>query len=234
LINKLPHYLAQKLATLNLADENLIHRHGYLEIYAQLKLAFPSLNYQALFDLFGISQGASVYRLSPELQQELITRFKALPPRHPWLSQEVIDRYLHDAEMQAKIALSSQEVPIGAVIVHQNKVIGRGYNRTRIDNNILQHAEVVAITDAQIYLGNYRLDECDLFVTIEPCLMCCGAIINSRIRRVIFGATEPKTGACHSQYNVFNNKKTNHHCEVIGPINNQYYGQVLKDFFKSK
>ena len=228
----IPHYLAQKLANIRLNDADLIHKHGYLEVFAQLKLAQPSLSYQALYDLFGISQGSPVYKLSPALQKTLVQRYKSLTPRYPWLADEVIQMYLSQAEMQAKIALSSNEIPIGAVKVYKNKVIGRGYNRTRSDNNIINHAEIMAIQDAQIYLGNYRLNECDLFVTIEPCLMCAGAIIHSRIRRVIYGATEPKTGACHSQFQVFNNVQTNHHCEVIGPIDNEYYSQKVQQFLR--
>lgn len=230
----IPHYLEIKLAPLKLNNESLLRRYGYLEIFAELRLSYPSLGYQALFDLFALCQGCSSYSLSNELKQSLIASYKALPPHYPLLDDGIIANYLHQAEMQAKIALSLAEIPIGAVIVLNNKVIGRGYNRTRSDNDILQHAEIVAIRDAQCYLGNHRLNDCDLYVTVEPCLMCAGAIINSRIRRIIFGATEPKTGACCSQFRVFDNKKTNHHCQVIGPINNDYYSQMIKQFLRKR
>ncbi len=230
----IPHYIETKLAPLKLNNETLLRRYGYLEVFAELRLSYPSLGYQALFDLFALCQGCSSYSLSDEIKQSLINSYKALPPHYPLLEDEIIANYLHQAEMQAKIALSLAEIPIGAVIVENNKVIGRGYNRTRSDNNILHHAEIVAIQDAQYYLGNHRLNNCDLYVTIEPCLMCAGAIINSRIRRVIFGAVEPRTGACCSQFQVFDNKKTNHHCQVIGPINNDYYNQKLKQFLRTR
>lgn len=230
---EIPHYLQQKLIKLELNDERLLYRLGYMEVFAELKLAYPSLGFQALYDLFALCQGTQTYPLSTEIKQSLLERYKKMPPHYPRLSDETIANYLHQSEMQAKVALSLQEIPIGAIIVKDGKVIGRGYNRNRIDNNILHHAEIVAIQDAQCFLGNHRLNNCDLYVTIEPCLMCAGAIINSRIRRVIFGALEPKTGACCSQHQAFENKKTNHHCQVIGPINNDYYCQMVKQFLRN-
>ncbi len=230
----IPYYLKNKLERLNLASTELIRQHGYLKIYSQLKLAFPSMNYQALYDLYCLAQQSLCYTLAPEKQAELRRAFKAMPPRHVWLKPDVIRHFLTAAEKQAQLALQQNEIPIGAVIVHQGEIIAQGYNRTRSDNNIMAHAEIVAILAAQQHLQNYRLNECDLYVTIEPCLMCSGAIINSRIKRVIYGACEPKTGACLSQYQVFNNKKTNHHTEVIGPINQNYYSQLISKFFHSK
>jgi tRNA(Arg) A34 adenosine deaminase TadA len=229
----IPYYLKSKLERLNLASTELIRQHGYLEVYSQLKLAFPSMNYQALYDLYCLAQQSLCYTLSPEKQAELRTEFKAMTPRHVWLKPDSIKHFLTAAEEQAQLALQHNEIPIGAVIVHQGEIIAQGYNRTRSDNNIMAHAEIVAILAAQQYLQNYRLNECDLYVTIEPCLMCSGAIINSRIKRVIYGACELKTGACISQYQAFNNKKTNHHTEVIGPINQSYYSRLISNFFQS-
>lgn len=230
----IPYYLKSKLERLNLATTKLIRQHGYLEIYSQLKLAFPSINYQALYDLYCLAQQSLCYTLAPEKQAELRAEFKAMTPRHIWLNPDTIKHFLTAAEEQAQLALQDNEVPIGAVIVHQEQIIARGYNRTRSDNNIMAHAEIVAILAAQQCLQNYRLNECDLYVTIEPCLMCSGAIINSRIKRVIYGACEPKTGAYISQHQVFNNKKTNHHTEVIGPIDQKHYSRLISDFFQSK
>mgnify|MGYP000219834635 FL=1 len=229
----IPYYLKSKLERLNLARTELIRQHGYLEIYSQLKLAFPSMNYQALYDLYCLAQQSLCYTLAPEKQVALRAEFKAMTPRHVWLQSDTIKHFLTAAEEQAQLAWQHNEIPIGAVIVHQGQIIAQGYNRTRSDNNIMAHAEIVAILAAQQRLQNYRLNECDLYVTIEPCLMCSGAIINSRIQRVIFGACEPKTGACISQHQVFNNKKTNHHTEVIGPIDQKYYSRLISEFFKS-
>jgi tRNA(Arg) A34 adenosine deaminase TadA len=231
--SNIPYYLKSKLEHLNLASTELIRQHGYLEVYSQLKLAFPSMNYQALYDLYCLAQQSLCYTLAPEKQVALRAEFKAMTPRHVWLQSDTIKHFLTAAEEQAQLAVQHNEIPIGAVIVHQGKIIAQGYNRTRSDNNIMAHAEIVAILAAQQCLQNYRLNECDLYVTIEPCLMCSGAIINSRIKRVIYGACELKTGACISQHQVFYNKKTNHHTEVIGPIDQKYYGRLISDFFKS-
>ncbi|RTL10045.1 MAG: nucleoside deaminase [Neisseriaceae bacterium] len=230
----IPYYLKSKLERLNLATTKLIRQHGYLEIYSQLKLAFPSINYQALYDLYCLAQQSLCYTLAPEKQAELRAEFKAMTPRHIWLKPDTIKHFLTAAEEQAQLALQDNEVPIGAVIVHQEQIIARGYNRTRRDNDIMAHAEIVAILAAQQHLQNYRLSECDLYITVEPCLMCSGAIINSRIKRVIFGACEPKTGAYISQHQVFNNKKTNHHTEVIGPIDQNHYSRLISTFFQNK
>lgn len=230
----IPYYLKSKLERLNLATTKLIRQHGYLEIYSQLKLAFPSINYQALYDLYCLAQQSLCYTLAPEKQAELRAEFKAMTPRHIWLKPDTIKHFLTAAEEQAQLALQDNEVPIGAVIVHQEQIIARGYNHTRRDNNIMAHAEIVAILAAQQHLQNYRLNECDLYITVEPCLMCSGAIINSRIKRVIFGACEPKTGAYISQHQVFNNKKTNHHTEVIGPIDQNHYSRLISTFFQNK
>lgn len=231
--SNIPYYLKSKLKRLNLASSELIRQHGYLEVYSQLKLAFPSMNYQALYDLYCLAQQSLCYTLAPEKQVALRAEFKAMTPRHVWLQSDTIKHFLTAAEEQAQLALEYNEIPIGAVVVHQGEIIARGYNRTRSDNNIMAHAEIVAILAAQQCLQNYRLNECDLYVTIEPCLMCSGAIINSRIKRVIYGACELKTGACISQHQVFYNKKTNHHTEVIGPIDQKYYSRLISDFFKS-
>ena len=228
----IPHYLQIKLASLDITNlkEELI-KEGYLNIFAKLRLAHPSLSYNALFDLYKIYTENNT-PFTNDLKQNLILEFKNLPPVYPLLPEESIRYYLNEAEKQAHFALGNNEVPIGAVIVHENKIIGRGYNQTRTKQDIICHAEIQAIREAQIYLDNFRLDNCDIFVTLEPCLMCSGAIIHSRIRRLVFGALEPKTGASISQHQVFTNKKTNHHCQVIGPIDQAHFSELISNFFR--
>ncbi len=229
---KIPQYLQIKLASLGITDlkDQLINE-GYLNLFAKLRLAYPSLGYNALFDLYKINTGKNI-PFSNDLKQKLILEFKSLPPIYPLLPEASIRFYLNEAEKQAHFALGKNEVPIGAVIVHEGKIIGKGYNQTRTKQDILCHAEIQAIREAQIYLDNFRLDNCDIFVTLEPCLMCSGAIIHSRIRRLVFGALEPKTGACISQHQVFANKKTNHHCQVIGPIDQAHFSELISNFFR--
>lgn len=228
MMNKLPFYLHNKLAEININSEQ-ITKLNYLQIFAQLKAKYKSIGYQALFDLY-IFATQSTYP-NDQIKKDLIQNYKKLPPLHEELSQETITYYLEQALEQAKIAEFYNEIPIGAVVVYQNKIIGCGYNQTRQSNSILAHAEIIAIAQAQKLLNNYRLENCDLYVTIEPCLMCSGTIINSRIKRVIFGATEPKTGACTSQYQVFNNRTVNQHCQTIGPVDQIKYEKLLQEFF---
>ena len=227
-----PFYLQKKIDQASLAADWQMQKDGYLHAFAELRLLYPSLAYQALFDLYWLTTDVENKQLSFEQQQALIAEYKNLSPLHAAISQSQIELYLEQALEQAQLARNMNEVPIGAIIVCDNQVIGRGYNRTKIENNILAHAELIAIQDAQRNLNNHRLIGCDLYVTIEPCLLCSGAIINSRLQRVIYGANEAKTGACTSQYNVFANKKTNHHCQVIGPIDQIRYSQLMHEFFR--
>lgn len=229
-MSKMPHYLTVKLAALKFNDGSQINQANYLTIFAQLKCDYPSLSYQALYDLYNL-----VFASYPdkELQQQLIRQYKALPARHTAVDPQLVTYYLAKAHELAKQALLNDEIPIGAVVVYQNEIIGRGYNQTKLQNNILAHAEIIAIQQAQQYLDNHRLAECDLYVTIEPCLMCSGAIINSRIKRVFFAANEPKTGACISQYKVFENTKVNHNTQIIGPLNPEY-ALIVQEFLLRK
>ncbi len=230
----IPTYLAEKLKPLGLNSVELIRKHGYLEIYAQLKIAYPSINFYPLYSLYSISQGIALYSLAPKQQQELVGAYKGLTKRHLWLAEETISRYLKAAEEQALEAAMIQEIPIGAVVVYQDQIIGRGHNQTRRLSSIFAHAEIIALKQAEAVLANFRLPECDLYLTIEPCLMCSGAIINSRIRRVIFGALEPKTGASHSQLQVFANKSINHNTHIIGPIDQERYSAPLREFLRQQ
>ena len=135
---------------------------------------------------------------------------------------------------QARLALSLGEVPVGAVVVQDGKVVGQGHNATVSQNDPCAHAEVVALRQAGRHLGNYRLDDCDLYVTLEPCIMCCGAILHARVRQVVFGAADPKTGAAGSVMNAFADPRLNHHTEVLGGVHAQACAQLLTDFFQSR
>lgn len=146
----------------------------------------------------------------------------------------IIEKYLQIAKQQAKLALKKNEIPIGAVIVRDNTIIGMGHNQTLTCNDITKHAEIVAIQDASKNIANHRLIDCELYVTLEPCAMCVGAIIHSRIKRIIFGNLSPKTGAIISQYQLLNNTQVNHHTEAIGPIFTDNYISDLQLFLQNK
>ncbi len=138
--------------------------------------------------------------------------------------------------MQAALALAANaadngEVPVGALVVREGEIIGRGQNSMIARNDPTAHAEILALRDAARHLGNYRLVDCELYVTLEPCAMCAGAMMHARIARVIFGASDPKTGACGSVVDLFAEQRLNHHAEVTGGILAETCAQQLKDFF---
>lgn len=126
------------------------------------------------------------------------------------------------------------EVPVGAVVVFQNQIVGRGFNAPISRNDPSAHAEIQAMRDAAQHLGNYRLMDCDLYVTLEPCIMCAGAIMHARIARLFYGASDPKTGACGSIVNLFQDNRLNHHTSVKGGILSVECGQMLSDFFATR
>lgn len=138
------------------------------------------------------------------------------------------------ALQEAEKAHEINEVPIGAVIVHQNKIIGRGYNQTEMLKDPTAHAEMLAITAASNYLQSKFLDECDLYVSVEPCVMCSGAILLARIQNLYFGTYEPKFGACGSLFNVIESGKYNHKPNVFSGIYSDESKNLLEKFFTTK
>ena len=139
--------------------------------------------------------------------------------------------YMKEALSLAKKAFNMGEVPVGAVAVWDGKIVGRGMNLRETDKNALRHAEISAIDEACKNLGGWRLWKCDLYVTLEPCPMCAGAIINSRIRRVIYGASDPKAGSCKSVSNLFE-LPYNHKPEVVSGVLEKECSEILSEFFK--
>ena len=134
----------------------------------------------------------------------------------------------------AKKAGLKNEVPVGALIVRNGEIIGQGMNTSISDHDPTSHAEINAIREAAKAIKNYRLKDCAIYVTLEPCAMCVGAIQHARIEKIIYGAPDPKTGACGSMIDLISVKEINHHAEAIGGILEKECGQILKDFFLSK
>ncbi len=141
------------------------------------------------------------------------------------------NKYMQKALLLAAEAAKEGEVPVGAVIVRNGEIIACGRNRREEQKNALCHAEIEAISNACAVLGGWRLFDCDLYVTLEPCPMCAGAVINARLRRVIYGASDKKAGSCGSITNLFN-LPYNHSPELIGGVMEQECSEILKDFFK--
>jgi tRNA(Arg) A34 adenosine deaminase TadA len=150
------------------------------------------------------------------------------------LSNETDEAYLREAIAEANAAEANGEVPVGAVVVHQNKIIGRGQNRVLRDNDPTAHAEIVALRQAGLYLRNYRLEDCTLYVTLEPCAMCAGAILHARIARLVYAAPDPKAGACGSVLSVMNHPQLNHKVEVNPNLLAEECGTLLTAFFRKR
>ena len=142
------------------------------------------------------------------------------------------EKYMEEALKQARKAFEKEEVPVGAVIVKENKIIARAYNLKETKNDSTKHAEIIAIQKASKKLNAWRLTGCEMYVTLEPCSMCAGAIIQSRIKKVYIGTKDAKTGACGSVYNMFTDYKFNHTVEVEYGILQDKCENILKVFFK--
>jgi len=144
------------------------------------------------------------------------------------------EAFMREALALASEAVRAGEVPVGAVVVCAGTVVGRGYNRPISAHDPTAHAEIVALRDAAARLGNYRLADCDLYVTIEPCAMCAGAIMHARIARVVYGARDPKTGACGSVVDLFAELRINHHTAVTAGVLAAEAGGLLTQFFSER
>ena len=144
------------------------------------------------------------------------------------------DHFMRQALEQARHAWDLGEVPVGAVVVKDGVVIARGYNQPIGKHDPTAHAEIVALRAAAEVLGNYRLPGCELYVTLEPCVMCSGAMLHARLAKVVYGATDPKTGACGSVVDLFGQEQLNHHTEVSGGVMAGECGAMLKSFFAAR
>ncbi len=138
---------------------------------------------------------------------------------------------MHFALREAQKAFESDEVPVGALVVFENKIIGKGYNQIERLQDPTAHAEMIAITAAAGYLNSRRLEQCTLYVTLEPCSMCAGAVVLARIATLVFGAYDPKAGACGTLYNIVQDKRLNHQPHVIGGVCDKESEELLKGFF---
>jgi tRNA(adenine34) deaminase len=140
---------------------------------------------------------------------------------------------MYAALQEAERALVDNEVPVGAIVIKDNKIIGRGYNQIEKLNDATAHAEMIAITAAANHLGNWRLEDCSIYVTLEPCVMCTGAMLASRINELYFAAFDPKFGACGSLYNLAEDGKTNHKIKAYSGIYTEESQRLLSQFFAS-
>ncbi len=142
--------------------------------------------------------------------------------------------FMREALRQAQKAYEADEVPVGAVVVRAGKVIGRAYNQVELLKDATAHAEMLALTQAEAGVGDWRLVDCDLYVTKEPCVMCAGALIHVRIRRLIFGCADTKSGASGGMTNLLQHPGLNHHCEITSGVLQNECAAILQNFFRKR
>jgi len=147
---------------------------------------------------------------------------------------QIDETFMRDALRMASKAHQADEVPVGAVVVRENKVIARAYNQVELLKDATAHAEMLALTEAEAAVGDWRLTDCDLYVTKEPCPMCAGAIVHTRIRRVIFGCADIRAGAAGTVMNLLQHNALNHRCQITSGVLQNECAALLQDFFQTK
>ena len=142
--------------------------------------------------------------------------------------------YMTEALKEARIAADEQEVPVGCVIVHEGRIVGRAHNQIKLLKDPTAHAEMIAITQAAAALERWRLSGCTVYVTVEPCAMCAGALVLARVDRLVFGAVDEKAGACGTLYNIASDQRLNHRIELTGGVLAEEASTLLSDFFRRR
>ncbi len=153
---------------------------------------------------------------------------------HSFIENEDDVAFMREALRLARKAYDADEVPVGAVIMRAGKIIARAYNQVELLKDATAHAEMLALTQAEAAVGDWRLVDCDLYVTKEPCVMCAGALVHVRIRRVIFGCADPKAGAAGSTMNLLQTQVLNHRCEITPGVLQNECAAILQSFFQKK
>ena len=144
------------------------------------------------------------------------------------------EHFMREALRQARKAFEASEVPVGAVVVRGGKIIGRAHNQVELLKDATAHAEMLALTQAEAAVGDWRLTDCDLYVTKEPCAMCAGALVHTRIRRVVFGCADPSAGAAGSMMNLLQMQSLNHRCEIRSDVLQKECAAILQEFFRKR
>ena len=228
-----PKTLAQ-LHTLGICSLADLQQSGAVRTFLLLKASGLTLTRSTLWQLEALARGIAVQDLSNDARQALLAELAAHPPADVFPPPAECASMMQHALAQAKLAAQTGEIPVGAVVVQQGRIIAAAHNTCVSSHNISHHAEIRALAQAGEALGNYRLDGCDVYITLEPCPMCASALIQARVRRVIFGAAEPKTGAAGSVINLFTNTALNKHTAVFGGVLAEECKAVLQDFFAAR
>ena len=207
---------------------------GAVEAFVQLKARGHTVARTLLWALHGCVLGCRGSELDAELRESLWQAARARPTPPTPLDWAEAERWMALALALAREAAEAGEVPVGALVVKDGQVIGRGFNQPIGRHDPSAHAEMLALRQAAATLGNYRLDGCSLYVTLEPCPMCAGAIQHARIAQLVFGAHDGKTGAAGSVVNLFAEPRLNHHTAVYPGVRAAEAGALLSDFFRAR
>ncbi len=210
-----------------------LQQHNIVSLFLQLKAEGLTITQRVLWQFFAVVNHIDVHALTAENKQSLAQAIQTHKPVAPLLPEAIMVTHMKHALQAAKTAAQLGEVPVGAVVVHHNNIIATSHNSCITDHAISHHAEINALTLAGETLQNYRLNECDVYVTLEPCPMCASALIQARVKRVIYAAKEPKMGAAGSIMDLFA-KPLNQHTAVIGGILADESTTLLQDFFQNR
>ena len=207
---------------------------GAVKTFLLLKAGGLTATRSILWQLAAACRGISPTELSEADKQALLAEVVVHPPVDIFPPPDEMTRFMRQALAQAEQAAAAGEIPVGALVVKDGEVIAAAHNLCVSSHNISQHAEIRALSQAGAALQNYRLDGCDVYITLEPCIMCSGALVQARVRRVIFGATEPKSGAAGSIADVFSDRHLNPHTAVLGGILVEECRALLQQFFQNR
>lgn len=223
----------QTLLNLGIADTAALRRIGPAAAFLLLKAAGLTVTESTLWQLVLLAEGRTGY-LNETEKAQWHSRLREHRPMDIFPPPQEIAHWMRQALQQAEQAMAAGEVPVGAVVVRQGEIIGSGANACVGGHSVCRHAEILALAAAGRQLGNYRLDGCDLYVSLEPCSMCAGAIMQSRIRRLVYAAAEPKSGAAGSVVDLFAEKRLNPHTSVLGGILAEESTRLLQRFFSAR
>ncbi|WP_434777120.1 deaminase [Neisseria sp. Ec49-e6-T10] len=230
----LPPKVVAQLASWHIHTVQDLMDMGVVKAFLLLKQAGLTLTFSTLWSLESITTGIPVQQISIEKKNSLKNLVKQALPVAVFPEQNTLEHYMKCALEEAKKAFGIQEVPVGCIVVKDGQIIGSGFNHCMAKNSVMQHAELVAMTQAMAFLNHCRLENCDLYVTLEPCAMCAGAILQARVKRVVFGAREPQMGAAGSVVNLFASSKLNTHTAILGGVLAQESQNLLQTFFQNR
>lgn len=226
--------IAQALANLGIVSAENVRQINPCHAFLLLKQSMGGITQSVFWQLVGVAENCAAAELSPEQRAFWQTQLRDYPPVAIFPAHDEMANFMQAALQQAVQAAKLGEIPVGAVVVHQGKIIAQAHNQCVSQHNISHHAEILALAQAGQAQQNYRLNDCDLYVTLEPCAMCASAILQARVKRVIFAAPEPKMGAAGSVLNLFAMKNWNAHTAVLGGVLADEARQLLQDFFQAR